>query len=139
MLKKYKVTVRTKLSLLWTTVTLLYLYGDYFELYTPHKVEGLITGDNLLDSPLSLFMASLLLAVPPLMVIGSAILNPALCKWMNISLGIFYSTLMLSIAITSFTAWYAFYVFYAFMESSLTILIIWYAFSWGKSKSPFVN
>jgi hypothetical protein len=29
----------------------LYIYGDYFELYVPGKVEGLISGENLLNTP----------------------------------------------------------------------------------------
>jgi len=31
-----KVNIKIKLSALWASVTLCYLYGDYFELYVPH-------------------------------------------------------------------------------------------------------
>jgi hypothetical protein len=34
-----KVNIKIKLSALWTSVTLCYLYGDYFELYVPKKTH----------------------------------------------------------------------------------------------------
>ena len=46
----FKINVKIKLSFLWATVTLCYLYGDYFELYVPKKIAGLINGENILDS-----------------------------------------------------------------------------------------
>lgn len=64
----FKINVKIKLSLLWTSVTLCYLYGDYFELYVPQKTQGLLNGVNMLDSPMKLFAASLLLVIPALMV-----------------------------------------------------------------------
>ncbi len=78
-----KVNIKIKLSALWTSVTLCYLYGDYFELYTPKKVEGLISGDNLLNSPMNLFAASVLLAIPAVMVCLSVLLKPTINRWLN--------------------------------------------------------
>lgn len=40
-LEDLKVNVKITLSALWTSVTLCYLYGDYFDLYVPKKIEGL--------------------------------------------------------------------------------------------------
>jgi len=54
-LEEYKVNIRIVLSAFWTAIMFCYLYGDYFELYVPNKVAGLISGDNLLDSPMKLF------------------------------------------------------------------------------------
>lgn len=56
-LEDYKVNIRIILSALWTTVMFCYIYGDYFELYVPGKVNGLLNGQNMLDSPLKLFTA----------------------------------------------------------------------------------
>jgi Family of unknown function (DUF6326) len=126
------INIKIKLSLLWTTVTLCYLYGDYFELYVPGKVEGLISGENLLDSPLTLFSASVLLAIPAVMVFLSIILEPRLNRWLNIVLGIFFTAIMVFIAITSITPWRAFYVFLAIVESFTTFLIVWYAWKWPR-------
>jgi hypothetical protein len=128
----FKVNVKIKLAALWASVTLCYLYGDYFELYVPKKTEGLVNGENLLDSPVKLFAASVLLAIPAVMVFLSIILKPKINRWLNIIFGIFFTALMVLIAFTSITPWRTFYVFLAITESSITSLIIWYAVKWPK-------
>lgn len=129
-----KVNIKIKLSALWASVTLCYLYGDYFELYVPQKAQGLVNGENLLDSPMKLFAASVLLAIPALMVFLSIILKPKINRQLNIVLGIFYTAIMVLIAITSITPWRTFYVFLAIIESAITSLIVYYAWNWAKSK-----
>lgn len=127
-----KVNVKIKLSVLWTATTLCYLYGDYFELYVPQKVEGLLNGENGLDSPEKLFAASILLAIPAMMVFLSIVLKPKINRILNIVFGLLFTAIMLLIAFTSFTPWRTFYVFLALVESILTVLIIWYAWKWPK-------
>jgi len=131
-LQDFKINVKIKLSALWAAVTLCYLYGDYFELYLPKKVEGLISGANLLDSPARLFAASVLLAIPAVMVFLSILLKPSLSRWLNIVFGIFFTLIMLLIAVTSLTPWRTFYVFLAIVESIITSLIVWYAWRWPR-------
>lgn len=133
-LEDIRINIKIKLSVLWTAVTLFYLYGDYFELYVPLKVEGLYSGEHLLDSPVKLFLAALLLAVPASMVLLSILLKPVLSKWLNIVFGVFFTALMLLIAFTSYSSWNSFYVFYAILESSITSMIVWYAFNWPFKK-----
>jgi len=130
-----KVNIKIKLSALWASVTLCYLYGDYFELYVPQKTHGLVTGQNLLDSPMKLFAASLLLVIPALMVFLSVILKARINKWVNIVLGIIYTAIMLLIAFTSLTPWRTFYVFLAIVESIITSVIIYYAWNWTRTKT----
>jgi len=127
-----KVNIKIKLSALWTSVTLCYLYGDYFELYVPQKTQGLVNGVNLLDSPMKLFAASVLLAIPALMVFLSIILTSRINRQFNIIFGIIYTAIMLLIAITSITPWRTFYVFLAIVESIITALIVYYAWKWPK-------
>ena len=98
-LEDYKINIKIKLSILWASVTLFYLYGDYFELYIPQKTQGLITGDNLLDSPTNLFLAALLLAIPAVMVVLSILLKPTINRILNIVFGLFFTALMLLIAL----------------------------------------
>lgn len=131
-LKDFEINTKIKLSALWTSVTLCYLYGDYFELYVPHKVQGLINGDNLLDSPSKLFSASLLLAIPALMVFLSILLKPKINRFLNILFGLVYSAIMLLIAFSSITEWLTFYVFLAIVESIITILVVRYAWIWPR-------
>jgi hypothetical protein len=131
-LEDFKINIKIKLSLLWSSVTFFYIYGDYFELYVPNKVSGIINGDSMLDNPLKLFFASLLLAIPALMICLSILLKSSLNKWLNIVFGMFFSVLMLLIAVTSISEWRTFYVFYAIVESTITSAIVWYAFNWPK-------
>lgn len=84
-----KVNIKIILSGLWASVTLCYLYGDYFELYVPQKAKGLVEGINLLDSPFKLFSAAFLLSLPALMVFLSLILKPQINRILNIVLGVF--------------------------------------------------
>jgi hypothetical protein len=131
-LEDFKVNIKIKLAAMWTSVTLCYLYGDYFELYVPNKVQGLVNGVNMLDRPMKLFAASFALAIPALMVFLSLILKPALNRNLNIAFGIFFTTIMLLIAVNSITPWRTFYVFLALVESGITSLIVWHAWRWPK-------
>lgn len=126
------VNIKIILAGLWTSVTLCYLYGDYFELYIPGKAKGLVEGTNLLDNPVKLFMAAVVLALPAVMVFLSLMLKAKINRILNIILGIFFTAIMLLIAATSLTAWRTFYVFLALLESFITILIVWKAWKWKR-------
>jgi hypothetical protein len=134
-----KVNVKIKLSALWTSVTLCYLYGDYFELYVPKKVEGLLGGNNLLDSPTKLFFAAVLLAIPALMVFLSILLKASINRWLNIFVGLFFTIIMLFITSVSISPWKTFYAFLAILESIITSLIVYYAWSWSKQNQISEN
>ena len=131
-LEDSKINTKIKFASLWTSVTFLYIYGDYFELYVPEKITGIINGDSMLNNPIKLFLASLLLAIPSLMICLSIILKPVINKWLNIVFGVFFTAIMLLIAVISISEWRAFYVFYAIVESVLTSVIVWTAFNWPK-------
>ncbi len=128
----FKVNTRIKLAALWAAVMFCYVYGDYFSLYVPNKINGFISGDNLLNSPVKLFAAALLMAVPALMIFFSVALKPVIARWLNIIFGIFYTAIMLLIAFTTIAPWWSFYVFFALLESVLTCIIVWYAIKWPK-------
>lgn len=133
--RKPKINIKIKLALLWASVTLCYLYGDYFELYTPGKVESLISGQNILDSPTKLLITSIIMGISSVMVMVSIIVQPKINRVLNIVFGGLFTVMMLFIGISSFTQWYDFYVFLAFLESINTFLIVWYAIKWPKQKS----
>lgn len=129
-MEDFQVNLKIKLAGLWTAVTFCYLYGDYFELYTPEKVSSLLSGENVLNSPMVLFIASVIMVIPPLMIVVSLMLEPLLNRWLNILFGSLFTIMMVLIAIGSLTPWYSFYVFLALIESFLTGIIVWKAFKW---------
>ncbi len=131
-MKDFEINIKVKLAALWTSATFCYLYGDYFELYTPEKVSSLISGEHVLNSPTFLFIASLIMVIPPLMIVLSLILKPFLNRLLNIVFGSIFTLMMILIAFGSLTPWYSFYVFLAIIESILTAVIVWNAYKWPK-------
>ena len=134
MLENQKVNVKIKLAALWASATFCYLYGDYFELYTPDKVNSLMTGDHIMDSPTILLVASIILAIPSVMVAASILLSSKINRILNILFGTLFTLMMILIGVMSTNEWYLFYVFLAFLESIITALIVWYAWKWPKEK-----
>lgn len=131
-LEDFKINTKIKLSALWTSVMFCYIYGDYFSLYVPNKVADFISGQTLLDSPIKLFSASVLMVIPSLMIFISVIAKPKINRLLNILFGIIYTAIMLLIAFTSIAPWWSFYVFLAIVESILTAVIVWIAVKWPK-------
>lgn len=134
-LEDYKVNIRIQLSAIWTAVMFCYIYGDYFELYVPKKVEGLVNGQNMLDSPAKLFLATFTLTIPALMIFLSLLLTPRLTKWLNIGVGIFFTLFTALVGVSSISEWRAFYVFLALLESLLTAAIVWRSWQWPKQNA----
>lgn len=132
-LQNFPVNVRLKLSALWTSVMFCYIYGDYFELYVPKKVEGLLNGNNLLNSPFNLLLATVMLTIPAILISMSLMAKASVSRILNIVFGGFFTLLMLLIAATSLTEWRMFYVFLALVESTITSVVIYQAWNWGKN------
>ncbi len=132
MLENPKANIKIKLAALWASATFCYLYGDYFELYTPDKVNSLITGDNVMDTPATLLLASIVLAIPSVMVAASILLNSKINRILNIIFGTIFTIMQVLVGIYSTNEWYLFYVFLAFLESIITALVVWYAWKWPK-------
>jgi len=131
-MKDFEINIKLKLAALWTAATFCYLYGDYFELYTPDKVESLISGENVLNSPMALFIASLIMVIPPLMIVASLLLKPKPNKWLNIIFGAIFTIMQILVAFGSITPWYSFYVFLGIVEAILTAVIVWNAYKWPR-------
>lgn len=126
----FRINIRLKLSALWTTVMFLYIYGDYFELYVPGKVTGLRDGQNMLNTPYKLLLATIVLTIPALMISCTLWLKPKWNRILNISIGTFLTLFTLLVGISSFSEWRIFYVMLSFLESITTILIAWKAWHW---------
>lgn len=132
-LQDFKINIRIQLSALWTSIMFLYIYGDYFELYVPGKINGLLSGENMLDDPQKLFLATFILTIPALMIFLSLIIKPVITKWLNIILGLFFTIFTLLVGISSFSEWKSFYVFLSFLESFLTAIIVYKSLKWPKA------
>ena len=134
-LQNSAIDIKIKLASLWAAVMCCYIYGDYFSFYVPGKLDKFLQGQTLLDSPLKLFAASVLMAVPSVMIFLSIALRAPINRWLNIVFGVFYTGIMVLIAFVSIAPWWTFYVFLAIVEASLTSLIVLYAWHWPKIMS----
>jgi|SRR5450432_2238103 Family of unknown function (DUF6326) len=131
-LEDFKVNVKIKLAALWTSVMFCYIYEDYFELYVPKRLEHIISGDGLLNTPMMLFYASFVLIIPALMIFLSIVSIPKLSRLLNIIFGLLYTALMLWIASNYSDKWLTFALLFAIVESIITAIIVWCAWKWPR-------
>ncbi len=129
----FNINVKLKLLALWTSVMFLYIYGDYFELYVPGKAEGLLNGQNLLNTPYRLLFATVVLTLPALMIFLSLMVKPKWNRGLNISIGALLTLFTLLVGVSSFTGWRMFYVMLSFLESVITGIIVRTAWHWPKN------
>jgi hypothetical protein len=133
-LSEYEVNIKIKLSAIWASVMSLYIYCDYFELYTPEKLESMINGTTFFgsgDQGVLLGLSSIML-VTSLMICLSILLPARINKILNILVGS-VMTLMLGY-LTYIAGWY-FYKMYAAIEATLTLIIVWFAWNWPKESN----
>lgn len=125
-----KIHVKIKLSALWAALMFCYIYGDYFGLYVPGKLQGMLAGGGPIGpvSQSSLVATAVLLAVPGVMVFLALVLPPKFNRWLNIVLAAFYIGIML---MTMPGAW-AFYQVLGIIEIALGVLTIGYAWRWPR-------
>jgi hypothetical protein len=133
-----QVPVRMKLSFLWVSAMLCYIYCDYFELYVPGKLQSMLEGlFGPPGGPLAaatmtqsvLLGSAVLMAFPSLMVFLSIALPPTLCRLANIGFDIVYSII---VALVAFRSTWAFYRFVGLVEIVLTLFVVWYAWTWPR-------
>jgi len=132
-LEGMKIPVKMKLSALWVSMMLLYIYADILSLFRPGQVEEMMKGQM---GPFpatqgSLLTASILMMIPAVMVFLSLILNPKASRWTNIILGALYTLVNISNLIGE--TW-VYYISFSVVEIVSTLLIVWYAWKWTNSE-----
>ena len=125
-----KVHVKFKLFALWCCVVFFYIYGDYFELYQPGKLQEIIAGRMPFGaiSQGALLGMSAFMIIPSLMPFLSLVLPARVNRWLNIVFGAIYSVIMILVI----RGGWHYYVVYGLIEITLTVLIVWYAWTWPK-------
>lgn len=129
-----RIPVQMKMSSLWVSAMFCYLYGDYFWLYQPGKLQGMLDGrmEPLGQTTQAMLVGtSLMMAIPSVMVFLSLALKPKLNRRVNIILGAIYTVIIL---ITMQGSW-AFVIFLGIIEIVLTALIVWYAWNWPRQEA----
>jgi hypothetical protein len=131
-LEDIRVHVRIKLALLWTALMFCYVYGDYFALYIPGKLDAMRAGRM---GPLGevtqgvLLGTAIMMAVPGLMAFLSLILPPWLNRVVNAVLGVAYAAIM---ALAARGSGWQFYWLLGIVEIVLCLTIVWHAWRWPR-------
>ncbi len=128
-----KINVKLKISALWIAMLFVFAYVDIFAFYRPGIIEGIMEGKvaTFQIDQVFLFLTTLYILIPSIMVFLSLVLKPKVNRWTNIIVGMLYIVSILGSCIGE--TW-AFYIFGSIVESLLLLLIIWYAWKWPNSK-----
>jgi len=128
-----KIDIKIRLSAIWVTLMLFYIYADILGFYTPGVIEKVISGEigGVQISSAFLLIMAVWMAVPSVMVLLSLTLKASLNRLVNIIIAII-SVLMLGV--TFFAGEIsARYVFQAIVEGILMASIVWQAWKWPRA------
>jgi hypothetical protein len=127
-----KIHTRLKLSALWVSVMLLYLYGDIFGFFRRDIITDIAAGKTgFIGTQGGLLAAAVMMSIPSVMVSLSLVLKPSLNRWLNIILGALYTLIILA---TMPHTW-MYYLYLGVVETVLTFPIVWLAWTWPKDQA----
>ena len=124
--------MNVKLSTLWITASLSYLYCDVISLMDPELLKQYLKGtvNGLAFTPGFLLGAAILISIPIAMVLLSRVLNYRANRWANITAGTFMTAVQTLTLVIGGPAPY--YLYLSIIEIACTVLIVGYAWKWRK-------
>ena len=136
MLDDVKIHVKAKISALWASATLSYLYGDVIGFYSPGGLQKMMDGKmgSWQTTQGLLLGVSVVMAFPAVMVVLSLILRAPLSRWLNVAVGLVYTVIMLGTMVGAWGYGFYFYLYLGVVEVTLTSLIVWYALTWPRQR-----
>jgi Family of unknown function (DUF6326) len=132
-LEDVKINIKIKLSALWITIMVLYIYNDFFSLFSPGVIDEMIAG-NMGPFPvtqMSLLSASILMAIPSFMILLSLILRSKINRILNIIIGILYA--IVGILNLVGETW-VYYITSGVVTIVLSLLVIFLAWNWPEQE-----
>ncbi len=132
------VSVRAKLSALWTSMLFVFAYVDIFSLYREDVRSDIAAGElgGFEIGQAFLLFVTLYIAIPSLMVILSLVLAPTLLRTLSIVLSSLYGLTIVGGAIGEWN----YYILGSAIEVVLLALIGFYAWTWPRqTASPPSN
>lgn len=129
-----EVSPRIRLAGAWTALMALYIYADFLSLHRPGQLEeiGRGTMGPFEVSQATLVIASLIVIIPALMIMGSLVLRLAINLWANVVLAVVYALINIGNLIGE--GW-AYYVLFGIVEIAVTGFIFVTAWRWrGESR-----
>ena len=135
-LQDFTINIKLQLAALWTALMFCYVYGDFFSLFVPGRIQGLMEGSSGVGTttPYALLSFAIMMTIPSLMIFLSLVFKPQLNRWANVVTGILFTLIMALILTKSMSEWKIFYVYLACVEIILTGVIAWRAWNWPQEK-----
>lgn len=135
-LQDFTINIKLQLAALWTALMFCYVYGDFFSLFVPGRIQGLMEGSSGVGTttPYALLSFAIMMTIPSLMIFLSLVFKPQLNRWANVVAGILFTLIMALIVTKSISEWKIFYVYLACVEIILTSVIAWLAWNWPREK-----
>ena len=131
------ISVRAKLATAWTSFMFLYIYVDFFNLYKPGVVDGILNGlvwrFDVSPTLLTIMLASV--AIPALMVMLSMTLPARVNRTTNLVVASLYIPYSVFNAAGASWDWAFFYVLSIGIEVLLLAFILRSAWSWPRTHS----
>jgi len=129
-LKNTEIDIKHKLSALWLVLMMIYIYTDFYTLYTPGKIQDMLSGvmdEGIKVTQVSLLVVAIITIIPAFMIFLSLVVKAKANRWLNIILGI----LQIAIGVVSLVgATWVYYIFYVISLTLIAILIVVYAWKW---------
>jgi hypothetical protein len=124
------VSVRIKISALWTSMLFVFAYVDLFSLYRRDFRADLAAGeiDGFTVNQAFLLGTTVYVVIPSLMVFCALILRPRVDRVANIVLSIVYALTIIAGAIDD----WSYYILGSAIEVALLAAIVYYAWTWPK-------
>ena len=136
-LEDYRINIKIKLSAMWASLMLCYVYCDFFTLFVPGHIQSLMDGQSGVGktTPASILMFALLMSVPALMVFLSVALPSKINRRTNITVGIIFTLIMTLVVATSLGEWMLFYIYFGIVEIALASAIVWRSWNWPRQET----
>lgn len=131
MLRDTRIDTKLILASLWASVMFCYIYADYFGLFSAGQVARMNRGEIPPLGPATegvMLFVSAMMIIPSLMIFLSAALPARINRIINLGASLLY-TLIISITMWSS----AHFIFYGAVEILLTLLVVYYAWTWPRS------
>ena len=132
-LEPLRVNARVKISALWVSMLFVFLYVDLFSLYRPDVRSDLEAGElgGFTIGQGFLLGITAYVVVPSLMVFGTLVLPPRVCRVANVALSVLYALTIIAGAVDERSQ--AYYVVGSVLEVVLLAAIVSYAWRWPKA------
>lgn len=128
--KDSKIETKIVIAVLWIAMMILYIYNDIFHLFKPDAIQNMMDGQMgpFAVTQLGLLSATVLMAIPVIMSIGTLVCSAKVSRVANIIFGSLYTI----VNIVNLQGEWAFYIFSGVIQIAITLYIIWIAIKWPK-------